>query len=145
SANPDAPIPNYHEVAPYYYNLDEDTEQKKRIPVEQFAALYGKSLVENEPFTKGELTINNSVEQITCSGFGRFICGLMVFGSKLVALGKENPEMITQSVKDMPLRSFSGFTGGLVSQMSVEGMVDICNGKKGGYKKLFAGFKKKNR
>jgi hypothetical protein len=53
--------------------------------------------------------------------------------------------MITQSVKDMPLRSFSGFTGGLVSQMSVDGIVDMCNGTKGGFKKFCRGFKKKNR
>ena len=70
---------------------------------------------------------------------------MLKFGSKIVAIGTENPEMITQSVVDMPLRSFSGFTGGLFSQMSVEGMVDMCNRKKGGFRKLIAGFKKKNR
>ena len=50
--------------------------------------------------------------------------------------------MITESIKDMPLRSFSGFTGGLVSQMSVDGLLDMCNGNKGGFKKLINGFKK---
>lgn len=145
SANPSAPIPDYREIAPYYYDLSEELEQKKRIPAEQFAALYGASLIENKPFVKGELTINNSVEQLTCSGFGRFLYRVLVFGSKLVAIGTENPDMITQSVKDMPLRSFSGFTGGVVSPMTVEGMLDLCNGKKGGTKKLFAGFKKKNK
>ena len=69
----------------------------------------------------------------------------MVFGSKIVAIGTENPDMITQSVKDMPLRSFSGFTGGIVSQMSVDGILGLCNGTKGSVKKLFAGFLKKNR
>ncbi len=145
SANPDAPIPNYHEVAPYYYDLTEEVEQKKRIPAEQFAALYGASLVENTPYVKGELTIDNSVEQVSCTGVGKVLYKILVFGSKIVAIGTENPAMITQSVKDMPLRSFSGFTGGLVSQMSVDGLVDMCNGTKGGFKKFCRGFKKKNR
>ena len=28
-----------------------------------------------------------------------------VFGSQFVAIGTENPDMITESIKDMPLRS----------------------------------------
>lgn len=142
SQTPDAPIPDYRQTAPVYYAL---TAETKAVPAEQFAALYGAPLQENTPFTKGTLTINNSVQQLTCSGFGRFLCGLLVFGSKIVAIGTENPDMITKSVKDMPLRSFSGFTGGLVSQMSVNGILDLCNGVKGGTRKLFAGFRKKNR
>ncbi len=145
SANPKAPVPDYRETAPIYYDLTETTEQKRRIPAEQFAALYGSSLIENTPFRKGEMTINNSVEQLTVTGVGKFLYNVLVFGSKLVAIGTENPDMITQSVKDMPLRSFSGFTGGLVSQMSVDGIVDMCNGVKGGFKKFCKGFKKSNR
>ena len=63
-------------------------------------------------------------------------------GAKVVSLAAENPEMITQSIKDMPLRSFSGFTGGLVSQESVDGLVDMCNRKKGGVRKFIKGFKR---
>ena len=61
-------------------------------------------------------------------------------GAKVVALTAENPDMITESIKDMPLRSFSGFTGGILSQKSVDGLLDLCNGKKGGFKKLVKGF-----
>lgn len=144
SANPDAPTPDYRANAPYYYSTETEAD-KKRIPSEQFEYLYGAPLAENKPYEKGEFTIDNSVEQISCTGFGKFLYKVLVFGSKLVAIGTENPEMITQSVKDMPLRSFSGFTGGLVSQMSVDGIVDMCNGTKGGFKKFCKGFKKKNR
>ena len=144
SANPDAPIPNYRETAPYYYNVANEVD-KKRIPAEQFEVVYGKPLVENKPYEKGEFTIDSSITQISCTGVGKFLYNVLVFGSKLVAIGTENPDMITQSVKDMPLRSFSGFTGGLVSQMSVDGIVDMCNGTKGGFKKFCRGFKKKNR
>ena len=63
-------------------------------------------------------------------------------GAKIVALTAENPDMITESIKDMPLRSFSGFTGGLLSPTTVEGILDLCNGTKGGLKKVISGFKK---
>ena len=144
SANPDAPAPDYREKANYYYSTEAEAE-KKRIPAEQFEYLYGKPLVENKPYERGEFTIDSSITQISCTGFGKFLYNLLVFGSQFVAIGTENPDMITQSVKDMPLRSFSGFTGGLVSQMSVDGIVDMCNGTKGGFKKFCRGFKKKNR
>ena len=69
----------------------------------------------------------------------------MVNAAKLVAIGAENPEMITQSVKDLPLRAFSGWTGGIISPYSVEGILDLCNGTKGGLRKIFAGFLPKNK
>ncbi len=144
SANPTALIPDYRKVASYYYDTEKEAE-KKRIPSEQFEALYGRPLIENKPYVKGELTIDNSIEQVSCTGVGKFLYKVMVFGSKIVAIGSENPDMITQSVKDLPLRSFSGFTGGLVSQMSVDGIIDMCNGTKGGFRKFCRGFKKKNR
>lgn len=140
SALPTAEIPDYRQTAPSYY----DIASVKEIPDNEFAAL-GVEIVNNDPFKVGELTINNSVGQVAVSPFGKFLCGVLKFGSKIVAIGTENPEMITQSVVDMPLRSFSGFTGGLFSQMSVEGMVDMCNRKKGGFRKMLDGFKKKNR
>ena len=31
------------------------------------------------------------------------------------------------------------------SQLLVDGILDLCNGKKGGFKKIIAGFKKKNK
>ncbi len=142
SANEGAEVPCYADVAPVYYNL---ASGAKEVKDEEFKAVYGGELYGNVPFKKGELTINNSISQLRCSGFGKFLYGVMVFGSQFVAIGTENPDMITQSVKDMPLRSFSGFTGGIVSQMSVDGILGLCNGTKGSVKKLFAGFLKKNR
>ncbi len=142
SARPEVVAPSYKESAPVYYNLASGI---KEVKDEEFKAVYGGELYANDEFKKGELTINNSIAQLRCSGFGKFLYGVMVLGSKFVAIGTENPDMITQSVKDMPLRSFSGFTGGIVSQMSVEGILGLCNGTKGSVKKLFAGFLKKNR
>ena len=112
------------------------------IPEKQFEVLLGRALPNNSPFKKGDLTINNSVKQVAVSPAGKVLHGVLNIGAKIVALGAENPEMITNSVNDLPLRSFSGWTGGLVSQKSVDGLLDMCNGKKGGFKKLIGGFKK---
>lgn len=141
SLNPDAQVPCYKEVAPVYYNLDTATEIKE----EEFQAVYGKELPGNAPFEKGSFTINNTISQLRPSRFGNGLYTIMVNAAKLVAIGSENPEMITQSVKDLPLRAFSGWTGGIISPYSVEGILDLCNGVKGGWGKVFGGFLPKNK
>ncbi|MCM1305933.1 MAG: glycoside hydrolase family 3 C-terminal domain-containing protein [Firmicutes bacterium] len=140
SANPDAQIPDYRESAPYYYDLKGD-----EIPVEQFEAIYGDKMPDNSKFKKGELTACNSVSQCAVSPCGRFISGVAAIGAKLISLSAENPEMITASVKDMPLRAATAMTGGLVPEMSLYGLVDMVNGRKGGLRKFIRGFKKANR
>ena len=138
SNNPDVEVPDYSKSAPIYYAVD----TMATIPEKQFEVLLGRSLPNNSPFKKGDLTINNSVKQVAVSPTGKVLYGILNIGAKIVALGAENPEMITNSVNDLPLRSFSGWTGGLISQKSVDGLLDMCNGKKGGFKKLIGGFKK---
>ena len=67
---------------------------------------------------------------------------MLVFGAKILTKGAANQIMAVNSIVTMPLRSFSGFTGGLVSESSVDGLVDILNKKKGGFRKFLKGFKK---
>lgn len=138
SANPDAEVPDYSKTAPIYYAVD----AMATIPEKQFEVVLGRKLPDNSHFKKGELTINSSVQQVAVSPFGKALYGTLRVGAKIVSLTAENPDMITESIKDMPLRSFSGFTGGLVPQKSVDGLLDMCNGHKGGFKKLITGFKK---
>ena len=135
---PDVEVPDYSKTAPIYYSVD----SMATIPEKQFEVLLGYELPDNSAFKKGDLTINNSVKQVAVSPAGKVLHGVLNIGAKIVALGAENPEMITNSVNDLPLRSFSGWTGGLISQKSVDGLLDMCNGKKGGFKKLIGGFKK---
>ena len=138
TGKPDVEVPDYSNTAPVYYAVD----NMATIPEKQFETVLGYTLPNNNKFKKGELTINNSVKQVAVSPTGKALYGILNVGAKIVALGAENPEMITNSVNDLPLRSFSGWTGGLVSQKSVDGLLDMCNGKKGGFKKLIGGFKK---
>lgn len=140
TAKPDAVVPDYRDTAKIYYSVD----TMSSIPDKHFAAVLGRPLPYNAPFRKGDLTINSSVTQVAVSPYGKLLKGVLTVGAKVVSLAAENPAMITESIKDMPLRSFSGFTGGLVSQESVDGLLDMCNGTKGGVRKLIKGFKKKD-
>ncbi|MBE6774284.1 MAG: glycosyl hydrolase [Ruminococcaceae bacterium] len=138
TAKPDAPVPDYRESAPCYYNMENTTT----VCDDAFVAVLDREIPDNSEFTKGNLTINSSVSQVAVSPFGKGLYTILTNGAKVVALTAENPDMITESIKDMPLRSFSGFTGGLLSPKTVEGILDLCNGTKGGFKKLISGFKK---
>ncbi len=135
---PDAVVPDYRQSAPIYYNVD----SMSSIPDKQFEAVLGSKIPFNGEYKKGDLDLNCTLKQVSCSPFGKVLYGVLTTGAKVVALAAENPEMITESIKTMPLRSFSGFTGGLVSQKSVDGLVDLCNGTKGGLKKVIDGLKK---
>lgn len=139
TAKPDAEVPDYKETAPSYYSIAEVS----RIPDREFEAVLAREIPCNDEFGKGDLTINCSVSQVAVSPFGKALYGLLTNGAKVVALTAENPDMITESIKDMPLRSFSGFTGGILSQKSVDGLLDLCNGTKGGFRKVVSGLIKK--
>lgn len=138
SANPDAPIPDYTTSAPAYYDIASATE----IPTEQFEALYGAKMMENTPFKKGEFTANNTIGQCNVKGFGRFMYRLAVGAVNLVALSAENPEMLTNSVKDMPYRTIASWSMGIITDRALAGMVDMLNGKKGGFRRFLKGLGK---
>lgn len=138
SKNPDAPIPDYTKSAPAYY----DIANAKEIPTEQFEALYGAKMIENTPFKKGEFTANNTIGQCNVKGFGRFMYRLAVGAVNLVALSAENPEMLTNSVKDMPYRTIASWSMGLITDRALAGMVDMLNGKKGGFRRFLKGLGK---
>ena len=73
---------------------------------------------------------------------GKFLNGLITFGVGLIAGGSTNREMMIRSAIDMPIRALMGFTGGMFTMECVEGLVDMCNGTKGGFRRFVKGFKK---
>lgn len=143
SAHSQTPVQDCREKAPWYYNPA--AKGADAIPSEQFEALLGRKLAPNEPYHKGELTANNSIDQLACGGFGRFLRGVVKIAGLFIAKDMENKDMITRSILDMPLRSLCGFTGGMFTQEAVAGLVDLCNGAKGGKRRFLAGLNKKNR
>jgi len=139
SANPDAVIPNYKETCPSYYNLDKITE----IPDKEFYTLYAKPIADNTLPKKGDVIGSTPIGQLGVSPFGKFLVKAAIFGSKIVAAGTTNPEMIIQSVANVPIRVAMTMTNGLISEYSFSGLLDMLNGKKGGFRKLLKGFGKK--
>lgn len=135
SNTPDAPIPDYREKAPVYYDIANATE----IPTEQFEEVYGGKMVENKPFEKGELTKNSTIAQCRVSRTGRFIYNLAVGGVNIVAAFSENPEMLTGSVKDMPYRTIAAWSMGIINERALDGLVDMLNGRKGGFRRFMKG------
>ena len=139
SSAPSVKVPDYRESAPCYYNL---TDEKFDIPAEQFEALYGAPLPDNSSYKKGEFNVNCTVGDVSISRWGKFIQNLLHFGVKVVSRSSQNKDMLLASVDDMPIRSFYGFTGGMISAKSVDGLIDMFNGKRGGFGKFIKGFKK---
>lgn len=135
---PAVQIKDYSKEAPSYYDIASATE----LPIEEFSAVYGAEVPENIPPKRGEFDINSTVDEVAITGFGKFLKKVLVFGAKILTKGAANQMMAVNSIVTMPLRSFSGFTGGLVSESSVDGLVDIFNKKKGGFRKFLKGFKK---
>ena len=70
---------------------------------------------------------------------------MAMFGAKIIAKSAENPEMIIESVRDVPIRYATTMTGGLVSEYSLQGLVKMVNGQRGGFRQLLRGFRKKYR
>ena len=139
SSAPSVKVPDYRESAPCYYAL---VDEKFDIPAEQFEVLYKAPLPDNSPYKKGEFNVNCTVGDVSISRWGKFIQNLLHFGVKVVSRSSQNKDMLLASVDDMPIRSFYGFTGGMISAKSVEGLIDMFNGKRGGFNKFIKGFKK---
>ena len=60
-------------------------------------------------------------------------------------MSADNPEMIINSALDMPLRCTVQWAPTIISERTLEGLVDMVNGKRGGFRKFLGGFKKKYR
>lgn len=141
TSKPEVTVPDYHTSCPAYYNIGE----LDAIEEEQFEVLYGSKLPNNTPYKRGEYTINSTLTDVSGTRLGRFLLKTIGFGAKIVVKGAQNKAMVQYSIASMPIRSFSGFTGGIISMMSAQGLVDMMNKTKGGGKKFIKGFKKENK
>lgn len=136
SANPDVAVPDYRDICPIYYDIANASE----IPQEQFEALYGSKMIENKEYEIGEFTQNNTIGQCRKSRVGKGIYNVATFAINLVALSSENPDMLTGSLNDMPYRTIAAWSGGIISKRSLEGLVDMLNQRKGGFRRFLKGF-----
>ncbi len=138
----ETPLPVYDDaVKDVYFHIDRAEE----ITKEQFESLCGEKLPDNEPYTVGTLHENCTLNDLKCTKLGRFVCKLVQKIGGLIAGDAANSAMIVNSATSIPLRGLSGFSGGILSQKSVEGLVDVFNKEKGGWRKFLRGFAKKYR
>ncbi len=138
TAEKEVPVKSLESSCNVYYNISETDV----IPIEQFALLYGKEVPENIPPKVGEFDENSTVDEVSITGFGKFLRKVLVIGANLATRGAANKAMAVNSIVTMPLRSFYTFTGGVVSEESVAGLIDIVNKQKGGFRRFVRGFKK---
>jgi Glycosyl hydrolase family 3 C terminal domain. len=137
----DVRIPDFRISCPVYYNLvGADTIQQ-----EEFEVLCGVKMPENKPYEQGEYHINCTVGDVSETKLGTRFLKLVSFAAGFIAKDSANKAMILQSVRSMPIRALNGFTGGLVSKMATEGLLEVLNKEKGGWKKIREGLKKENR
>ncbi len=137
---PEAEMPSYSDEVKKVYG---DIGAIKEITKEQFEALCGETLPDNEPYKIGEFHQNCTLQDLSCTRLGRFLCKTIQFVGKKMAGDAVNAAMIVNTATSIPLRAFSGFSGGVLSPYSVDGLVDVFNKKKGGWRKFFRGFRKK--
>ena len=139
---PECALPVYSdEVKKVYENIESVTD----VPREVFADLCGVELPDNEPYKVGEFHQNCTLSDLSCTRLGRFLCKTIQFFGKKMAGDAVNAAMVVNTVTSIPLRAASGFSGGVLSPYSVDGLVDIFNKKRGGWRKFFRGFRKKYR
>lgn len=131
-------IKDYSKLCPIYFDIG----AAETIPVEQFAAVYGREIPENVAPKVGEFDINSTVNEISITRKGRCLRRILIIGAKLATKGSANKAMAVNSIVTMPMRSFYTFTGGLIPEESVLGLVDIFNKTKGGYGRFLRGLKK---
>jgi len=142
SLTPDTPLPEYSEkVKNVYDNLNKIEDIDKQT----FEELYGEKLPENTPYKVGEFHINSTLGELDITPLGKFINRIAKVIAKFVAGDSANAAMIINSVKSMPLRALSGFSGGIFSTYSVKGLVKVFNKEKGGWRMFCKGFLKKNK
>ncbi|UKI14229.1 MAG: hypothetical protein L6V85_09095 [Clostridiales bacterium] len=99
---PAVQIKDYSKEAPSYYDIASATE----LPIEEFSAVYGAEVPENIPPKRGEFDINSTVDEVSITGFGKFLKKVLVFGAKILTKGAANQIMAVNSIVTMPLRSF---------------------------------------
>jgi beta-glucosidase len=127
SANPKAIIPDYQSKCPVYY----DIKNADAIPEKDFSALLGVELPENKVPKRGDFNRNSTIQDIQDTGIGKIF---LKFGVKAIKSQAKDVDFTTMLVlentyKEVPLRSFSGFSQGIVSDGMIQALVNLANGK----------------
>lgn len=123
----------------YYGNI-----QNNRFIEEEFNKIYtGKRFSNSELPQKGEYTFNTTMDQLNGSFWGRRLHHAVQFVTcKFIRFStnpKANRKAGISTTNDLPFRNIMLQTGGIISKKTLEGLLDMCNGKHGLHK-VISGF-----
>lgn len=135
SKNEKAAIPNYKEKCPIYYDIAKASE----INDNNFKGLLGHDIPSNDVPKRGEFDHNSTIQDIKDTGIGKLF---LKYGVKAIKSQAKDVDFTTMLVlentyKEVPIRSFKGFTQGIVTQSVINALVNLANGKR--MKGIFGG------
>ncbi|MGI6701108.1 MAG: beta-glucosidase [Christensenellales bacterium] len=112
---------------PAYYNLD----KVDVIDDKSFENLLGFAIPENTIPVKGSFNYNSTIQDIKDTGIGKLF---MKFGVKAIKSQAKDVDFTTQLVlentyKEVPIRSFAGFSQGIVNDKLLNAIINFANGK----------------
>ncbi|MGW8225673.1 MAG: beta-glucosidase [Anaerolineales bacterium] len=116
-----------------YYNFPKGSPVSK----EEFAALLGKPIPENQFPTKGEYTLNTPLGDMRGSFIGRQLLKYMQSQVKKMIAGQEDTPtayLLESMVQEMPLRSIVMMSGGVITRDVADELLRMINGH------FFSGF-----
>ncbi len=128
SSRPDVPVPDYRENAPMYYALPNRTLD---IPLDQFAAVYGKPVPPSEPSRGTKFTLNSTLWDARKTLVGKYLMKMFkdkTMGALTAQAGTDESfiRMVEAMINNMPLRSFM-MSG--ASYSLLEGILLLLNRK----------------
>lgn len=127
-------IPDYRNLAPAYYSLENNNLV---IPKQQFEYVYGANMPSLTPAKKGRYHLNSTLTELDNSFVGRIF--VRKIHKRFEALYEDDPRpdeirMMNAMFADMPLRALVNFSGGELGFEALDGLILMMNGH------LFRGF-----
>ncbi len=120
------PQPNYKKIAPSYFDL---SDQEFHVTDREFAALYGKELPDGTSKARRPYHAGNTLEDVKHTLIGKIIiCVANKLSRDITQSSKEEEGMVAVSMREMPFHAMLTMGGGIISEIMLEGILDILNG-----------------
>lgn len=127
SAKPKVKAPILNDKCPEYFNIGKVSEISDKC----FENLINEPIPINKIPKRGDFDRNSTINDIKDTGIGKIF---LKFGIKAIKSQAKDVDFTTMLVlentfKEVPLRSFGGFSQGIVTEGILNGLVNMANGK----------------
>lgn len=133
---PAVEMPDYSAIAPVYYTGDVQC-----VPDEQFAAVLGHEIPPAFPDENEPIRITDNFENAQRTKKGKKLYNTITFLVKKFTNGP-GQGMALGIATQTPFRDFISMSGGVFSEEMAEGLLNVINGVKPGWSKIFKGIPK---